>query len=113
MKKVIHKNLASGRWYNFSLSEQLANIGSEFNRTLHWQEKGDKLNKEKSFERLLELIDLTISDKRWLSRSQEILRLREVICDFFLGDNVYSISPEILKNYFLYFALRSANKLNK
>jgi len=83
--KIIHKNLASGRWYEFSLSRQLANIGSEFSRTLYWKEKDDKESEEKSFDRLLELIDLTISDKRWKNRLWEILRLREVICDFFFS----------------------------
>jgi len=26
---AIHKELASGRWFKFSLAEQLANVGSE------------------------------------------------------------------------------------
>ena len=106
MKKAIHKNLASGKWFKMSLSEQLANIGSEFNRTLHWQDKKNKENKEKSFNRLLELIDLTISDKRWQKRTFEILRLREVICDFFIGKNTYNSFPRYFKDYFLSFALK-------
>ena len=107
MNKPIHKNMFSEKWYKFTLCQQLANIGSEFNRTLHWHEKGDKESRQKSFERLLELIDLTLSDKRWKNRSSEILRLREVICDLFIGGNKYNILPESLKNYFLYFGLKA------
>lgn len=104
--KIIHKSLASGRWHKMSLSEQLANIGSEFNRALHWKDKNDKESEEKSFDRLLELIDLTISDRRWKNRISEILRLREVICDFFMNQNSYNTNPAVLENYFLLFALR-------
>jgi len=41
--KIIHKELAKGRWFQFSLCEQLGNIGSEVNRALRWQDK-DKNN---------------------------------------------------------------------
>jgi len=36
-KKVIHKKLAEGRWFQLSLCEQLGNIGSEVDRALHWK----------------------------------------------------------------------------
>lgn len=38
-----HKRLASGRWYRLSLTEQLANIGSEVSRAAGWQGKDEKL----------------------------------------------------------------------
>jgi hypothetical protein len=104
----IHKNLASGRWRRFSLVEQMANIGSEVSRVIHWKEKGNKVNQEKAIERALELIDLTIADKRWKSRLLELLRLREVFCDLFIGDNTYNTSFKSLQNYFLFFGLIKA-----
>lgn len=41
---------------------------------------------------MLELLDLTIEDPRWrgTGRLKELLRLREVLCDLFYGDNVYN-----------------------
>ena len=39
-----HKGLATGRWAQMSLSEQMANIGSEISRALNWKRK----NNEKS-----------------------------------------------------------------
>lgn len=101
----IHKNLASGKWQKMSLSAQLANIGSEFNRTMHWERKNDEESKKKSFARVLELVDLTIQDNRWKSRLSELVRLREVLCDVFTKKNIYNISREKLNNYFLYFGL--------
>lgn len=107
MAKIIHQNLASGRWHKLSLAEQLANIGSELHRAMRFKEKSDKENQLKSAERVLELIDLTISDLRWQSRVGEITRLKEVICDLFSGDNIYRVKPRDLEEYFLFFAIKA------
>lgn len=97
--------MISEKWQKFSLSQQLANIGSEVSRALSLKQKGKKENMERSVFRALELIDLTILDKRWNGRLHEIFRLREVVCDLFLGKNIHNTKPIFLKNYFLFFAL--------
>ena len=38
--KSIHKELASGKWFVLSFFEQMANIGSEIERTISWRKKG-------------------------------------------------------------------------
>lgn len=101
----IHKNLASGRWFELTLAEQLANVGSEIERTISWEKKGNKEYSKNAFYRALELLDLTISDKRWHGpKLRELCRVREVICDRFCGDNVYSTPVEFLQKYFYQFA---------
>ncbi|MEW6202096.1 MAG: hypothetical protein AB1546_08985 [bacterium] len=102
---VIHKTLAEGRWFTLTLAEQLANIGSEVERAISWHKKGDKEQSDKAVERALELVDLTIEDKRWKGRLKEILRMREILCDTFFGDNIYDTSFEFLQKYFLYFGI--------
>ena len=94
---MIHKDLAI-RWQKMSLSEQMGNIGSEFHRTLKDKE---------AVWRLLELLDLTISDKHHRNKLTELTRLREAICDYFLGNNQYKINPQNLEDYFLYFACQN------
>lgn len=101
----IHQKLASDQWQKLNLSQQLANIGSEFNRLDHWHQAGDKTSEDKALERLLELVDLTLNDKRWQARCKELVRLREIICDFAQRKNNYQISAKALTNYFLPFAL--------
>ena len=49
---IIHKELASGRWFKFSLVEQLANVGSEIERTIIWNNKDINLS-NKPFQRAL------------------------------------------------------------
>jgi hypothetical protein len=103
MKKNLHKNLAAGKWFNLSLAEQLANIGSEVSRASKWQGK-DKNIFWGAVERALELFDLTLADSRWKGRLQEIARTREVFCDTVLGGKNYKSSFEDIESYFLPFA---------
>lgn len=95
------------KWPKMSLAEQMGNIGSEVYRLINSKERADSKSAQSSFIRVLELIDLTIEDKRWKSRLFEILRLREIICDFYLDKNIYNISVKNLKKYFIPFALIS------
>ena len=37
---VQHKELAEGRWNNFILAQQMANIGAEVGRAINWRRKG-------------------------------------------------------------------------
>ena len=102
-----HKTLTKNRWYAFSKTEQLANIGSEYNRFINWEKRGDKENATSAFDRLIELIDLSLGDKKWRTSLPELLRLKEVICDKFIGQNMYHIPSQMLEDYFLYFALNT------
>lgn len=104
------QNFDNKKWVQLSLSEQMANIGSEVVRAIRWHNKGEKKHKEKALERALELFDLTLSDKRWKNRAKEIARMREVICDFFYGDNEYRSDLSSLDSYFLHFALSARLK---
>jgi len=100
-----HQTLASGKWFTMTLAEQMANIGSEVERTISWYKKGDKKYWQSAFDRALELIDLTVSDTRYKHRLKEILRTREVLCDLFYGNNTYHIKYPELQKYFLEFGI--------
>jgi hypothetical protein len=55
-------------------------------------------------------LDLTAVDPRHNGRRREILRAREVVCDFLVGDNQYGSTPESLDRYFLQFATAARAK---
>ena len=80
---VWHQELAAGRWSRLSLVEQLANNGSEIERTIRWRAKGNTDHATRAFERALELLDLTIADEKNRSRLKELTRLREALADYF------------------------------
>jgi hypothetical protein len=104
-----HKTLSREKWHSLGLNAQLANIGSEVSRIIHWQEARDRGQTERALERALELVDLTLEDKRWRTRGSEIARLREALCDSFAGPRTLEIPTESLEDYFLAFALRGAS----
>ena len=100
-----HKNLAAGRWAQMSLSEQMANIGSEVSRALNWKRKNNEKYCLKSVVRALELIALTIDNVTVKSQIKELTRLREVILDYFYGTNEFCSSEILWEKYFNHFNL--------
>ncbi|KKQ32635.1 MAG: hypothetical protein US49_C0006G0086 [candidate division TM6 bacterium GW2011_GWF2_37_49] len=108
MKNFIHKDLAGGRWFEFSLIEQLANIGSDIERTIKWKQKGNVEYSNAAFERALELIFLTVEDPKNRSRLREILRAREALIDHFMFDNEYNSTDNQWQKYFFQFNYAAA-----
>ena len=106
MKKVLHKEMASGGWAKLSLPEQLANIYSEVGRACKWQGKDEKLY-QGAVERALELFDLTLMDSRWKGRLREIARAREVFCDAITGGKEYKSALKDIERYLFPFAFFS------
>jgi hypothetical protein len=101
-KIIYHKELASGRWFEIPFMEQMANVGSEVERTISWREKNKEYS-QKAFERALELLDLTIADKKNKKRLKELLRVREALADYFFFDNEYGSSDKLWQKYFFSF----------
>lgn len=97
-----HKQLAAGKWNELPFFEQMANIGSEVERTIIWRYKNQNYF-QKFFDRALELLDLTIADKRNISRLRELTKLRETLVDYFAFTNTFGSSDKKWRNYFLSF----------
>ena len=103
---TLHVGLASGRWSALTLAEQLANVGADVGRAIRAKAAGDEGRFGPALDRALELLDLTMSDPRWAgSRLRELARMREVVCDYLVGDNAYETTAEWLDGYFMSFAL--------
>ena len=107
-----HKNLASGKWKELSFFEQMANIGSEVERVIKWRAKNSDYS-QMAFDRALELLDLTVLDDKNLPRLKEILRLREVLADYFQFDNIYGSSDKKWQNYFYAFNYAARRRVIK
>lgn len=106
-----HQNLADGKWKELSFFEQMANIGSEVQRAINWKQKKSEYS-QTAADRALELLDLTITDKKNNKRGRlkEILKLRELLVDYFYYDNIYQSSSRNWEDYFLAFGYAANNK---
>ena len=112
MMTVQHRDLAGGRWFEMSLPEQMANIGSEVSRASRWTGRNPDLARA-AFHRALELIDLTLDDPRHrqsVARLREIARTREVLVDLFAGANEYRSSVASMIKYFDQFAVAAGRR---
>ena len=98
-----HKELAEGGWGKLSFPEQMANIGSEVERTISWNKRKKPEHSQEAFFRALELVDFTITDKRNKRRLKELCRVREVLVDYFFGDNEYKSTDLLWQKYFRAF----------
>ncbi|MBI2094505.1 MAG: hypothetical protein HYT88_07290 [Candidatus Omnitrophica bacterium] len=98
-----HKQLAAGRWNQFSFSEQMAHIGGEVERALNWRAKQNPDYSQRALERALELIDLSL-DSVTGTRIKELARMREAIVDFFIGSNEFQSTEISWRRYFLPFS---------
>ena len=87
---------------------KVLDIGAEVGRTIQWRVK-DKSKSMACFERGLELLDLTIEDKKnHDGKLKELCILREVLVDYFHCDNIYGSSDENMNNYFYGFNYAAA-----
>ena len=93
------------KWQQFSLPQQMANIGSEVSRMTAAKERGDEINLRQSTERVLEILDLTINSHQKKSCFRELLLLRDVLADYGFNFFNFIVVQRELSEYFLPFAL--------
>jgi len=108
----IHKELAAGPWFQLSLMQQLAHIGSEVGRARNAQKTDEKRFASATL-RALDLFDLTLEDPRWKGRRWEIARARELFCAASLGKEEYATSLGDLDKYFLPFAVAAQTQTQR
>jgi len=100
-----HSDALIQTWSQMSLPQQLGNVGSEVSRMIKWRGNDDTIA-ERAFERMLELIDLTLQNQTSGPRLREIARAREILVQTWQSE-VSTDNPawESLNRYFLQFAL--------
>lgn len=106
---MIYKDLTPDRWFKFSTSEQLANVGCDIARAIRYRKEDLELGLT-FFQASLELLDLTITDPRLKGRGalKELLRVREAWIDYFIYNNDYKTDEKFWNDYFLDFNYMAA-----
>jgi len=101
---MYHPPIAQEKWNSLTTIEQMANIGSEVSRAINWKNR-DEQSMQFAVYRALELLMLSVSDPKNSEGLKEILRVKECIADYFLGDNEYKFTDEWWQKYFLEYAI--------
>jgi len=105
---IIHKDLVGEPWNRLSIAEQMANVGCDVERAIRWRNKGNLDYSRSAFERALELLMFTIADPKNIKRLSELCRLKEVLGDYFAGNNEYASTDEGWQKYFFNFNYMAA-----
>ena len=79
-------------------------------RTISWKAKERIDYSGRAFDRAIELLDLTIADVKNRTRLKELLRVRAVLEDSFVFDNIYQSTPESWQRYFRCFLIAVREK---
>lgn len=109
-----HQLLANGHWERFTLMEQMANIGSEVERAMKWQQKKSDKLMTSALARALELLSLTAEQQVQSGGTlKELQRIKECLLDYFLGENVYRSTAAQWHSYFHAFSLSAARKAGR
>jgi len=100
---ALHQDLTKEKWQSLSFFYQMANVGAEVGRAMQWRVK-DSAKSVACFERGLELLDLTIEDKKnHDGKLKELCVLREVLVDYFVSGNIYNSNDRQWESYFYGF----------
>jgi hypothetical protein len=81
-----HAGLAAERWAAFPFAQQVLMIGNEMNRGLFHLERHAREMARGSYERVLNLVDLTVGSPISRSRRRELLRWRDLVASLYLED---------------------------
>lgn len=93
------------KWHTMTLAKQLGNVGSDFERAMRWKLKGEGDLFNAAAKRIIEQLDLTLTDKRWRNhRRQEIARLRDETCRA-LFETMDEKQYKFLQKYFMAMAI--------
>ena len=81
-----HASLSPERWASFSLDQQVLMIANEMNRAGQLMGPKDRERLRSSYERVLNLTDLTIRVRPSPTLRRELLRWRDLIAVLYIGE---------------------------
>ncbi|MBQ2641607.1 MAG: hypothetical protein IJG15_06395 [Lachnospiraceae bacterium] len=87
-------------WFEMPVSMQISNIGSEVSRAISWKKKGNEKRMIGFCNKAIEFLKLSIEDPKNKHRIGEFSFCIEELEDYFIGDNIYGTTDEMLHKYY-------------
>lgn len=106
-----HAALAVERWAQFSFEDQILMIGNEMNRASRLLELQEWDHLRRCYQRVLQLVDLTVTTTNSRSRRREALRWRELLAALYIGDHPSLEAHEALFRCLLRFTPATSSQI--
>ncbi len=87
-------------WFAMPIHEQLANVGSEVGRAISWKNRGNEQRKEGFCKKAIDFLELIKTDPKNKHRIGELNFCIEELRDYFLGNNMYDATDEMIMKYY-------------
>lgn len=81
---MLHSQLTPEKWQRYDRRQQILMMANELNRAGHWLERQQFDDVRQAYERLFELLDLSVMDPQWGRGRRELLRLRYCVSRLYL-----------------------------
>jgi hypothetical protein len=80
-----HASLSPERWACFGLDQQVLMIANEMKRASSLMAPGDRASRERAYERVLRLLDLTVATQTKRTLRRELLRWRDLVAALYVA----------------------------
>lgn len=80
-----HASLRPERWARFSLDQQVLMIANEMNRASALLLPADRPSRQRAYERVLRLVDLTVAAQPKRTLRRELLRWRDLVAALYVA----------------------------
>ena len=97
---------SKARWFEMPVWMQISNVGSEVQRAIRWKKRGDNQKAENFCKKAIEFWRLSEQDPKNKHRVGEFESAIDELRDYFMGENLYGTSDEMLIRYYDAFLSR-------
>jgi len=94
-----HASLTPERWARFSIDQQVLMIANEMQRASSLLAPDDRPSRQRTYERVLRLVDLTVEVQTRRAFRRELLRWRDLIAPLYIAPDA---DPETHRAAFRY-----------
>ena len=81
-----HATVTAERWAGYTLDQQILMIANEMNRSGKLMTPTDRERRRRAYERILNLVDLTVAVRERKSLRRELLRWRDLVAALYLAE---------------------------
>lgn len=105
-----HTSISPERWSAFSFDQQVLMIANELNRARKLTSPADRERLEHSYERVLQLTDLTIQAAPRHAARRELLRWRDLVASLYIASG--DVTPSEVLACLLRFTPEASRQLS-